>query len=90
MARTIVRCVLDVELSDPAKYQVTPRKICVVRYDEEIGNSACDVYDGYLHPQFSTAEPTGAAPTGPTTDPYDRSKDLNANRQEACGTVSRT
>ncbi|MFF4837164.1 hypothetical protein, partial [Streptomyces sp. NPDC001315] len=65
VARTIVRRVLDVELSDPAKYRVTPGKIEVLRYDQEIGNSACDVYDGYLHPQFSTAEPTGAAPTGP-------------------------
>ncbi|MER5751638.1 hypothetical protein [Streptomyces sp. NPDC002088] len=90
VARTIVRRVLDVELSDPAKYQVTPGKIAVVRYDQEIGNSACDVYDGYLHPQFSTAEPTGAAPTGPTTDPYDRSQDIDTNREEGCGTVSRT
>ncbi|QOV36170.1 hypothetical protein IM697_40185 [Streptomyces ferrugineus] len=90
VARTIVRRVVDVELSDPAKYQVTPGKVAVVRYDQEIGNSACDVYDGYLHPQFDSSAPTGAPPTGPTTDPYDRSKDLDADRAEGCGTVSRT
>lgn len=90
VARTIVRRVLDVELPDPAKYIVTPGKIAVLNYEQEIGNSACDIYDGFLHPQFSTAEPTGAAPTGPTTDPYDRSKDIAGNREEGCGVVSRT
>ncbi|MGW2049111.1 hypothetical protein ACWCPF_28570 [Streptomyces sp. NPDC001858] len=91
--RTIVRRVLDVELSDPAKYIVTPGKITVRNYEQSIGNSACDVYDGFLHPEFSTtaeAEPTGAAPTGPTTDPYDRSRELGADRDQGCGVVSRT
>ncbi|MFE5819745.1 hypothetical protein ACFQ6S_40835 [Streptomyces sp. NPDC056479] len=90
VARTIIRRVLDVELSDPAKYQVTPGKITVQRYDQEIGNSACSVYDGYLHPEFDSSMPTGAPATGPTTDPYDRSKDIDADRVEGCGTVSRT
>lgn len=89
VTRTVVRRVLDIELADPARYMVTPGKISVVRYDQEIGNSACDVYDGYLHPQFSTAAPQGPDPTGPTSDPYDRSKGLDQNRQEGCGTVSR-
>nr|WP_310434036.1 hypothetical protein [Streptomyces sp. 3330] len=88
--RTIVRRVLDVELSDPAEYIVTPGKISVTRYDEEIGNSACDVYDGFLHPEFSTTEPTGVPATGPTTDPYDRSQNLDENRPVGCGVVSRT
>ncbi|MBE8474412.1 hypothetical protein [Streptomyces justiciae] len=88
VARTIVRRVLDLELSDPAKYRVTPGKIGVVKYDQDIGNSACDVYDGFLHPHFPSAEPTGAAPTGPTTDPYDRSRDISDDK--GCGTVSRT
>lgn len=89
VTRTIVRRVLDLELSDPAKYQVTPGKITVLRYDQEIGNSACDVYDGYLHPDFSTTEPTGAPPSGPTTDPYDRSQGIEEDREEECGVVSR-
>ncbi|MFD9322887.1 hypothetical protein ACFWDQ_35440 [Streptomyces sp. NPDC060053] len=88
--RTIVRRVVDIELFDPAKWVVTPGKITVTRYDQEIGNSACDVYDGYLHPQFATDEPTGAPATGPTTDPYDRSQDLAGHAEEGCGVVSRT
>lgn len=90
VARTIIRRVLDIEVSDPNKYRVTPGKIAVVRYDQEIGNSACDVYDGYLHPHFRSEPRTGATPTGPATDPYDRSKDIDADRAEGCGVVSRT
>ncbi|MEU6545552.1 hypothetical protein [Streptomyces sp. NPDC046859] len=90
VARTIVRRVLDVRLSDPTRYQVTPGKIVVKHFDQEIGNSACDLYDGYLHPRFDSAEPTGAPPTGPTTDPYDRSKGIPADRRDECRVVSRT
>ncbi|MEU6356169.1 hypothetical protein ABZ896_43830 [Streptomyces sp. NPDC047072] len=89
VTRTIIRRVLDVEISDPAKYQVTPGKLTVVKWDQDINNSACDVYDGYLHPSFASAESEGPDPTGPTTDPYDRSETLDPNRDEACGTVSR-
>ncbi|WP_328932863.1 MULTISPECIES: hypothetical protein [unclassified Streptomyces] len=94
VTRTIVRRVIDLELLDPVRYQVTSGRLSVDRYDSDFGNSACDVYDGYFHPEFSspsTAEPTGPEPSGPTTDPYDRSKDLGAGGEnETCGTVSRT
>ncbi|MGW3912687.1 hypothetical protein ACWEBX_14355 [Streptomyces sp. NPDC005070] len=90
VTRTIVRRVWDVELLDPRKYLVTPGRLTVEKHDENIGNSACDVYDGFLHPQFdSAAAPSGAAPTGPTTDPYDRSGGLGSS-SAGCGTVSRT
>ena len=89
VTRTIVRRVLDIEMSDPAKYTVTRGKIAVRRYDQEVGNTACDVYDGYLHPQFDSDAPADASPTGPTTDPYDRSKGIDDQRTEGCGTVSR-
>jgi hypothetical protein len=89
VTRTIVRRVLDVELPDPARYRVTPGKLNVLRYDVDSGNSACGVYDGYLHPQFNSADPTGEPATGPTTDPYDRSQDLDRDRPDTCGTVSR-
>lgn len=89
VTRTIVRRVLDVEMADPRKFRATPGKLAIVQYDDDIGNTACDVYDGYLHPEFDSTEPTGAPPTGPTTDPYDRSKDLDKDRTEGCGTVSR-
>ncbi|WP_019055605.1 hypothetical protein [Streptomyces prunicolor] len=94
VTRTIVRREIDLELLDPARYQVTPGRLSVVHYDADFGNSACEVYDGYFHPAFSSDsasdEPTGAAPSGPTTDPYDRSKDIGAGENESCGTVSRT
>ncbi|WP_371645548.1 hypothetical protein [Streptomyces mirabilis] len=90
VARTIVRRVLDLELLDPRKYQATPGKLSITRYDQDLGNTACDVYDGFLHPQFDSAAPTGAPPTGPTTDPYDRSRDIEHSGTETCGTVSRT
>lgn len=90
VARTIVRRVLDLELLDPRKYQATPGKLSITRYDQDLGNTSCDVYDGFLHPQFVSAAPTGAPPTGPTTDPYDRSRDIRHSGTETCGTVSRT
>ncbi|MFJ4894258.1 hypothetical protein ACIP5U_30370 [Streptomyces sp. NPDC088788] len=90
VARTIVRRVVDVAFSDPRKFQVTPGKVRIVEFSEDIGNSACDVYDGFLHPQFDSAGTPGAAPTGPTTDPYDRSRDIGSATTGSCGTVSRT
>ncbi|MCX5560111.1 hypothetical protein [Streptomyces sp. NBC_00038] len=90
VARTVIRRVLDLEVSDPVKYQVTPGKLFVTRYDQEIGNSACDVYDGYFHPQFSTGEQEGELPTGPTLDPYDRSEGIDQNPAAGCGVASRT
>ncbi|WP_407700063.1 hypothetical protein [Streptomyces liliifuscus] len=90
VSRTIVRRVLDLELLDPAKYEVTPGRLSVNRHDQDLANSACDIYDGFLHPQFDSADPTGAPPSGPTTDPYDRSRDIGKSGTEECGTVSRT
>lgn len=89
VTRTIVRRALDVELSDPVHYNVTPGRLVVLKNHEESGNSTCDVYDGYLHPEFPSDAPTSAPPTGPTTDPYDRSKELGADGWADCGTVSR-
>ncbi|WP_323186579.1 hypothetical protein [Streptomyces sp. NBC_00878] len=90
VTRTIVRRVIDLELADPAKYEVTPGKLAITRFDQDLSNTACDVYDGFLHPEFDSTGPTGAPPTGPTTDPYDRSRDIGQSRTESCGTVSRT
>ncbi|MEH0419071.1 hypothetical protein [Streptomyces sp. B21-083] len=88
VARTIVRRVLDIRLYDPAKYQVTPGRISIANYDSSLGNSACDVYDGYLHPGFdSDADSTGASPTGPAVDPYDRSGEVDT---KSCGIVTRS
>ncbi|POX55515.1 hypothetical protein C3489_10585 [Streptomyces sp. Ru71] len=89
VTRTVVRRVLDIDLYDPDRYRVTPGRIAVTDYDQEVGNSACGIHDGFLHPQFDSAAPTGAPPTGAATDPYDRSKDLDPDRSRDCGTVSR-
>ncbi|MFF0126195.1 hypothetical protein ACFYTG_10785 [Streptomyces mirabilis] len=88
--RTIVRRVLDTQLLDPTKYQVERAKLGVISYDEDIANTACESDDGFLHPQFTTDAPNGHPPTGPATDPYDRSKPLDPNRPDVCGTVTRT
>ncbi|MGW4909554.1 hypothetical protein [Streptomyces sp. NPDC004270] len=89
VTRTIVRRVIDTELSDPAHYRVTPGRLTLLSYVRDAGNSACDIYDGYLHPRFPSQAPTGsAAPSGPSIDPYDRSRKLG-NEPEGCGTVSR-
>ncbi|WP_198655406.1 hypothetical protein [Streptomyces geranii] len=91
VTRTIVRRVLDIELYDPVKYQVTPGKISVLNYKSQFANSACDVYDGYLHPQFdsdlvdTTASPDD--PSGPAVDPYDRSGDIG---DEDCSPLTRS
>ncbi|MFF7977931.1 hypothetical protein ACFZDK_02200 [Streptomyces sp. NPDC007901] len=90
VARTIVRRVIDTELPDPAHYQVTPGRLTLVSYNEDAGNSACDINDGYFHPRFPSDAATGSAsPTGPAVDPYDRSRELRKGPQ-GCGTVSRT
>ncbi|MFE0729276.1 hypothetical protein ACFW2X_13665 [Streptomyces antibioticus] len=72
---------LDVELSDPTRHDVPPGRLLIIRNVSEFSNSACDVYDGFLHPEFATIEPT--------TDPYDRSRDVPADG-EGCRVVSRT
>jgi hypothetical protein len=90
VTRTIVRRVLDLELLDPARYQATEGRLNVVQFARDIGNSSCEVYDGYIHPEFKSSGPTGSPATGPTTDPYDRSRDIGADGSGTCGTVSRT
>lgn len=93
VARTIVRRVLDIEVSDPAKYRVTPGRLAILSFDENLSNSACFVYDGFLHPRFDSAGPAAsdeATPSGPAVDPYDRSRELRHSDTESCGAVSRT
>lgn len=90
VTRTIVRRVLEVELLDPARYVATPDRLNVLHRDRDVGNTACGIHDGYMHPQFPSAAPTGDPATGPTADPYDRSRELGADGAGQCGTASRT
>ncbi|WP_411148329.1 hypothetical protein [Streptomyces sp. A30] len=88
VTRTIVRRVLEVELLDPTRYVSTPDRLNVLRYDRDVGNTACDIHDGYLHPQFSSDAVSDEPPNGPLVDPYDRSREIGSGG--GCGTVSRT
>ncbi len=91
VARTVIRRVLTLTLNDPAKWNVTEGRLLVEKYFSEYGNTDCDVHDGFLHPGFPDDDgPGGARPTGPPTDPYDRSRPLTGSGSEGCGQVTRT
>ncbi|MFD5323889.1 hypothetical protein [Streptomyces sp. NPDC127092] len=91
VTRTIVRRTVVFGLSDPEEFEVTKGRLAIWEWNANVGNSACDRNDGFLHPQFDSdlAADPDAEPAGPEEDPYDRSKDLDQLSQE-CGTVSRT
>ncbi|MFC9329686.1 hypothetical protein [Kitasatospora sp. NPDC057015] len=96
-ARTVVRRTAVFRFYDPARYRISTQKLSLEKYDSEAGNSACFVYDGFYHPQFKQfakpALPGAPKPSGPTTDPYDRSKSLPEGApgaEPACGSVSRS
>ncbi|WP_406199866.1 hypothetical protein OH807_18045 [Kitasatospora sp. NBC_01560] len=92
--RTIVRRVDTFRFYDPARYRVSPKKLVFGKSQSDVGNSACASSDGFYHPQFDQfatrlpGAPAEPQPTGPATDPYDRTKDLTDGNQE-CGTISR-
>jgi hypothetical protein len=75
--RVIVRRALGMQLGDPADVRVTAGKLWVVDNQSSWGDAGCDTSDGFVHPQFTGDEPSGAQPTGPASDPYDRSKPLS-------------
>ncbi|MEU1421135.1 hypothetical protein [Kitasatospora sp. NPDC005751] len=87
-ARTIVRKTEDFRFYDPGKYQNSPKKINFGKRRSEVGNTACEVYDGFLHPRFPQFAQPDPERTGPATDPYDRSKELTARGE--CGTITRS
>ncbi|MFI6000700.1 hypothetical protein ACIA98_09790 [Streptomyces sp. NPDC051366] len=88
--RTVVRREITFSIADPRKWQATAGKIWLEKFNVDLANSACNVYDGFLHPAFDEDTPTGPAPSGTPVDPYDRSKSMETGGQEGCGTVSRT
>ncbi|CAM5547465.1 hypothetical protein SAVIM338S_04407 [Streptomyces avidinii] len=90
VSRSIMRRQMKFTFADPKKWRVKAGTIQIGPYLYDIGNSACFVYDGSLHPQFSGEDQPGPAPSGTPVDPYDRSTDLSATTVEGCGTVSRT
>ncbi|MEU4203277.1 hypothetical protein AB0F64_25500 [Streptomyces sp. NPDC026294] len=88
VTRTVVRRVVDVEVNDPERFRATLGKLALTRYNSDFGNTACEVYDGFLHPRFADGR-SGPMTSGPEVDPYDRSKELSEDEAGHCGTVSR-
>ncbi|MFE2245649.1 hypothetical protein [Streptomyces lavendulae] len=91
VARTIVRREITFSVADPGKWQGTPGALRLGSFQPDLANSACDRYDGYLHPSFfSDPADSGPAPSGSPVDPYDRSKSIEVRGQEGCGSLSRS
>lgn len=86
VARTIVRRELTMALHDPEKFVATAYKLSVISAQQNVGNTACEVDDGFLHPSFPGDGP-GPSPTGPDVDPYYRGE---WQPDGECGTVTRT
>ncbi|MFF3731952.1 hypothetical protein ACFYXM_16895 [Streptomyces sp. NPDC002476] len=90
LERSLMRRELTMVLYDPTRYRATAGKPVLTKLDYQLYNSACDVHDGYVHPQFPDGTPAPDA-TGPTSDPYDRGTPLSADTdKKECGTVTRT
>ncbi|MET9695656.1 hypothetical protein ABZY31_01875 [Streptomyces sp. NPDC006529] len=90
VARTVVRRTLTTAYLDPKVWEATQGKLHVVDWAESAGNDDCSRGGtGYLHPRFDSEPSAGPGPSGPVTDPYDRSKPQEELPQD-CGTVSRT
>ncbi|MFC7826709.1 hypothetical protein [Streptomyces sp. NPDC057375] len=85
--RTIVRREITTLLLDPDRWYATEGKLAIHEYKVNTFNTACAVYDGYLHPVFPEDRERA---TGPSVDPYDRSGELRDTQGEECGTVTRT
>ncbi|MFJ3201817.1 hypothetical protein [Streptomyces sp. NPDC086989] len=88
--RTIVRREMTFSIADPRRWEATAGRLWLERTDVNLGNSACDVHDGFLHPVFDEDAPAGPTPSGTPVDPYDRSKTIATQGQEGCGSLSRS
>ncbi|MER8185592.1 hypothetical protein [Kitasatospora sp. NPDC094015] len=93
--REIVRRVVDFRFYNPARYKVDKGKLVLEAWNGDFGNNVCDMGSGYLEPFFPVPGLPGGgnteqSPSGPPSDPYDRSKPLGEDRGEGCGTLSRT
>lgn len=90
VTREIVRRVQDFVFYDPADFNISTDKLYFGKSNSSMGNNHCEMGDGWLEPAFPRHRLPGgqSSPgTGPTTDPYDRSKPLPDDGK--CGTVSR-
>ncbi|WP_329565068.1 SCO2583/SCO2584 N-terminal domain-containing protein [Kitasatospora sp. NBC_01266] len=92
VTREIVRRVQDFVFPDPAVYQVSAGKLNLGEGQSSMGNNYCETGDGWLEPTFPQYSLPGynpsGGPSGPTSDPYDRSKPLPDD--DKCRTDSRS
>ncbi|MBT2467585.1 hypothetical protein J7E97_06825 [Streptomyces sp. ISL-66] len=88
--RTVLRREITFSIADPRRWEATAGTLWIEENHSNIGNSACDAADGFLHPQFDDDAPAGPTPSGTPVDPYDRSKTLETAGPEGCGTLSRS
>ncbi|WP_051717028.1 hypothetical protein [Streptomyces megasporus] len=91
VARTIVRRILDVDVLHGPGWEHTEGKLWVHGANVSIANGGCEERDGFLHPRFVDDLYDDPVPTGPESDPYDRSKPIETpDGAEECRAVSRT
>lgn len=88
--RTVVRREITFSIADPRKWDSTAGTLWVESVHQNIGNSACDSHDGFLHPGFDDDAPTGPTPSGTPVDPYDRTGTLADETEKGCRMVSRS
>ncbi|MFD3698268.1 hypothetical protein ACFWUZ_19315 [Streptomyces sp. NPDC058646] len=88
--RTIVRREITFSIADPRTWEATPGTIRLVEFLNDVTNTACDRFDGYLHPGFDEDPAAGPTPSGTPLDPYDRSKGIETASEEGCGAASRS
>ncbi|MQY12936.1 hypothetical protein SRB5_30750 [Streptomyces sp. RB5] len=95
VTRVIVRRVIDMAMIDPGNVPAEERdqysvgKLRMVGWQADISNSACGVYDGFLHPQFDDEEAIGDPVDGPGADPYDRGSEIDDDARAECGYATR-
>lgn len=94
VARTIVRREVVMSWDDPAKVVTEQGTLSLVSYKVDTANGGCDTFTGYLTPEFSAEQATSGPGDGAEVDPYDRSDSMDErtrnNRDEGCGTATRT
>ncbi|MFE1787293.1 hypothetical protein ACFW7J_02625 [Streptomyces sp. NPDC059525] len=91
VARTIVRREATFQVFHGSAWGEPVNRLWLYRAAQDIANSTCGRFDGYVHPSFfSDPRDSGPAPSGSPVDPYDRSKSIGTDRAEECGTASRS
>ncbi|MFF4317161.1 hypothetical protein [Streptomyces sp. NPDC001568] len=91
VARSIVRREMTFHVVDAKAWESTAGTLWIHENLRDVANTACDRYDGYLHPSFfSDPTESGPEPSGAAVDPYDRSRGIDTSGQEECGTLSRS